>query len=462
MFRRVAIIGGGAAAATLLSELLERESPQPLQLDWFTGGDTPARGVAYGTTSERHLLNVRAASMSMFAGKPRGFLDFMQRHDPSIAGTDFLPRRSYGDYLESEMARTLQQGKANGHDVHILPLTVDALVPESDHVTVIHGEESRPADAAVLAVGALPPQPLAGVSAAALASTRYVVDPWDLLSHIERVGQVPDKVVLIGLGLTAVDVLLELSACWPRTRFVAISRHGLLPEAHQQVTSAPADDGAMLVEAMHDAPEIRRWLQLIREAIGAGDDWRTVIDSLRPHTPALWRELPQQQRGRFLRHANWAWQRARHRMPPQVQEAISSLEQSGRLQRRRGRLQSLDVVGDTLRLTLRRTGALDTLDADMVIQTVGLDTDIERTGHPLLRQLLVNRHIVADPHGLGVMAAADGRLQHAGGHWPHLFAIGSLMRGTLWESTAMPEIRQHAHRLADQLLGEPVISPPPG
>ena len=101
MFRRVAIIGGGAAAATLLSELLERESPQPLQLDWFTGGGTPARGVAYGTTSERHLLNVRAASMSMFAGKPRGFLDFVQHDDPAIAGTDFLPRRRYGDYLEA-------------------------------------------------------------------------------------------------------------------------------------------------------------------------------------------------------------------------------------------------------------------------------------------------------------------------------------------------------------------------
>lgn len=455
MFRRVAIIGGGAAAAALLGELLERQLPQPLHLDWYTGGQAPARGVAYNTRSERHLLNVRAASMSMFAGKPRGFLDFMQRHDPSIAGTDFLPRRCYGDYLESEMARTLQQGKANGHDVHILPLTVDALVPESDHVTVIYGEESRPADAAVLAVGALPPQPLAGVSAAALASTRYVVDPWDLLSDIEQVGQVPYKVVLIGLGLTAVDVLLELSTRWPRTRFIAVSRHGLLPEAHQQVASAPADDGAMLVEAMHDAPEIRRWLQLVREAIGAGDDWRTIIDGLRPHTPALWRELPRQQRARFLRHASWAWQRARHRMPPQVHEAISKLESDGRLQRRHGRLQSIDVGGDTLQLTLHHAGARDTLDADMVIQTVGLDTDIERTDHPLLRQLLVNRHITADPQGLGVLAAEDGRLQHDHGHWPHLFAIGSLMRGTSWESTAMPEIRQHAHRMADQLLGEP-------
>jgi uncharacterized NAD(P)/FAD-binding protein YdhS len=454
MFRRVAIIGGGAAATVLLGELLERQLPEPLHLDWYTGGRSPARGVAYGTRSDRHLLNVRAASMGMFAHQPGGFLDFMRHREPTVVGTDFLPRRCYGDYLEAQMARALQQGRINGHDVHIIPERVDAIVPERDRLTVMQGEASRQADAAVLAVGTLPPQPLAGVSQAALASTRYVVDPWEWLNDVERRHEAPGKVVLIGLGLTAVDVLLELSARWPRTRFVAVSRHGLLPEAHQHVASAPTDDGSALVEAMHDAPEIRRWLQLLREAIGAGNDWRIVIDSLRPHTPALWRELPQAQRERFLRHASWAWQRARHRMPPQVHEAISNLEGDGRLQRRRGRLRSVDVAGDALQLTLQRADVRDTLEADMVIQTTGLDTDIKRTGHPLLRQLLINRHIMADAQGLGVMAAADGRLQHSGGHWPYLFAIGSLLRGTLWESTAMPEIRQHAHRLANQLLGE--------
>ena len=458
MFRRVAIIGGGAASAVLLGELIERPSPEPLHVDWYTGGHAAARGVAYGTASDRHLLNVRAASMGMFAHKPGGFLDFMRRDDPGVAGTDFLPRRCYGDYLEAQLAHTLEQGRNHGHHVHVIPGRVDAIVPEQDRVTVMQGESSRQADAAVLAVGALPARPLAGVSAAALASARYLTDPWVLLNDVDRRQEIPGKVVLVGLGLTAVDVLLELSARWPETRFVAISRHGLLPEAHQRVTSAPADDGSVLVEAMRDAPEIRHWLQLVREAIIGSHDWRTVIDSLRPHTPALWQELSTPQRERFLRHASWAWQRARHRMAPQASEAVSALESDGRLLRRRGRLQSVDVAGDALRVTLRHADAHDILDADMVIQTTGLDTDIARTDHPLLRQLLVNRHVMADPQGLGVMAAEDGRLQHERGHWPHLFAIGSLMRGAWWESTAMPEISRHAHRLANQLRGELPVS----
>jgi uncharacterized NAD(P)/FAD-binding protein YdhS len=455
MFRRVAIIGGGAAAATLLGELLERRPPQPLHLDWYTGGaGTPARGVAYGTRSDRHLLNVRAASMSMFAGRPRGFLDFVQRDDPAVAGTDFLPRRRYGDYLEAEVARALQQGEAHGHDVNVIPFGIDAVVPESGGVTVIHGEESHQADAAVLALGALPPQPLNGVSDAALASGRYVVDPWPLLAGAAALDPPPRKVVVIGLGLTAVDVLLELAAQWPQTEFTAISRHGLLPEAHLHKAAAPPDDSAELIAAMRDAPEIHRWLHLLREACAQETDWRPVIDSLRPHTSGLWRELPLEQRARFLRHARWAWERVRHRMPPQILASIDALEQSGRLRRQSGRMQSAQLVDDALQLTVSHADKTRTLHADLVIQTVGLDTDVRRTRHRLVRQLLTNAHITADPLGLGAQADDAGRLLHGDASWPRLFAIGSLLRGTLWESTAMPEIRQQARNLADRLLGD--------
>jgi len=455
MFRRVAIIGGGAAAATLLSELLERKPSQPLHLDWYTGGGTLARGVAYGTASDRHLLNVRAASMSMFAGKPSGFLDFLQREEPAISGTDFLPRRRYGDYLEAEVARALAQGKANGHDVNVMPFAVEAVVPERDGVTVIHGDESRRFDAAVLALGSLPAQPLGGVSAQALESGRYVVDPWALMANAD-ITPAPRKVVLIGLGLTAVDVLLELSARWPQADFTAISRHGLLPEAHLNAAAAPTGDSSELIESMRESPDVRHWMHLLREALAHERDWRAVLDSLRPHTPGLWRELDREQRARFMRHARWAWERARHRMPPQVGKSIAALEGEGRLHRLRGRMKSVALVGDNLQLQLASApdGTLRTLDADLIVQTTGMNNDIRRTGHPLVSQLLTNGHIASDPLGLGMQAAPDGRLARGKDYWANLFAIGSMLRGTLWESTAMPEIRQQARSLADQLLAK--------
>ena len=107
---------------------------------------------------------------------------------------------------------------------------------------MIHGEENSRVDAAVLAIGSLPPQPLGGVSDAALESGLYVTEPWGFLASAT-----PDtrarKVVLVGPGLTAVDVLLELSALWPNATFEAISRHGLLPEPHLEAASAPSMTG---------------------------------------------------------------------------------------------------------------------------------------------------------------------------------------------------------------------------
>lgn len=453
MYRRVAIIGGGAAAAALLSELLERQLPQPLHLDWYTGGVNAPRGVAYGTRSDRHLLNVRAASMSMFAARPHGFLDFAQRGDGSIAGTDFLPRRLYGDYLEAEVERALERARAAGHDVRVMPFAVDAIVPENDGVNVIHGEESARVDAAVLAIGSLPPLPLHGVTDAALESGQYVTEPWHFLAEAQPDPR-PRKVVLIGLGLTAVDVLLELSALWPNATFEAISRHGLLPEPHLQQASAPADDGAELIESMREAPYVRTWIRLLREAIAQSADWRTVIDGLRPHTPSLWAALPEAERARFLRHARWAWERVRHRMPPQVMAAMASLEDAGRLHRRRGRLQAVDVARDKLHLDIRQPHGkgMETMDADLVIQTVGLNTDVRRTQHPLMRQLVTNGHVTPDPLGLGVSGTKEGRINRGEQPWQHFYAIGTLLRGTLWETTAIPEIRQQARSLADRLM----------
>lgn len=453
MFRRVAIIGGGAAAATVISELLDRPSAQSLHLDWYIGAGATARGVAYSTTSERHLLNVRAASMSMFTGKPRGFLEFAQRGDSSIAGTDFLPRRLYGDYLEAEVKRVLDQAAKAGHDVQVTPFEVDALVPENDGVTVIQGDESRHVDAAILAIGSLPAQPLIGIGDEVLANGSYIVDPWQFMANAKPDTTARD-IVIVGMGLTAADVLLELSVLWPNARFTAISRHGKLPEAHTLNPSAPLDDGGELFEAMRDAPDMRTWMHLVRETIEGTNDWRTVVDGLRPHLPNLWQGLPEAERSRFLRHVRWAWERIRHRLPPKAAETLKMLEKEGRLQRRQGRLQEVQWDDQQLRLnvTPRGPGPATTITADLVIQTIGLNTDVRRTQHALIRQLSTNGHVIADPLGLGCEAEPDGRLRHGNGAWPNFFAIGSMLRGTLWETTAIPEIRQQARSLAERIL----------
>jgi uncharacterized NAD(P)/FAD-binding protein YdhS len=190
----------------------------------------------------------------------------------------------------------------------------------------------------------------------------------------------------------------------------------------------------------------------LREAIATTDDWRVVIDSLRPHTPALWASLPAPERARFLRHARWAWERARHRMAPQVEQQVLALEREGRLRRLTGRVVGAGSRQGRICLDIRHAGTSTPLLADLAVQTAGLDTDVRGTTHPLMRQLVTNGHVTPDPFGLGCDATLDGRLCHDGRPWPRLFGIGSLLRGARWESTAMPEIRLQARQLAGQLL----------
>ncbi len=90
-----------------------------------------------------------------------------------------------------------------------------------------------------------------------------------------------------------------------------------------------------------------------------------------------------------------------------------------------------------------------------MIRATGLDIDIERTTHPLMIQLREAGLVRADPLGLGVEATADFEAIDAGGCAVRgLYCLGPLLRGRLWEITAVPELRDAAAALAQRLLSE--------
>jgi uncharacterized NAD(P)/FAD-binding protein YdhS len=61
--------------------------------------------------------------------------------------------------------------------------------------------------------------------------------------------------------------------------------------------------------------------------------------------------------------------------------------------------------------------------------------------------------ITKDPLSLGFNATGDGRIiDKSGKVIDNLLTIGSGLRGILWESTAIPEIRVQAHEMANKLL----------
>jgi uncharacterized NAD(P)/FAD-binding protein YdhS len=456
MGTKVAIIGGGAAAAFVITELLEHGVGMPAELHWYSGRRGGSRGVAYGTPVDEHLLNVRATAMGLNSAEPTEFLDFARQQLPHARGGDFLPRRLYGDYLEARVSRAFEGASFRGIRASRLRTEIEHIAPAADGGYVLTDASGYPshADIVVVATGALPNRPLAQASAELIDAGRYVTDPWQWLSANTLPFEKLRKVLIVGSGLSAVDLALSVTERWPQVRVTLLSRRGRLPAAHVRDAQLPAEGLAELVDELRERPELRSWTRLVRERCADADDWRCVIDSLRHATPQLWQSLSAADQRRFLRHLRGIWEIGRHRMPPQIARRMLELQADRRIETRAGRIQSFRA-GRSNRAILAWTAAprhdhVEVATYDLVLQAVGMDTDARNTPHSLVRSLLQQGLARSHPLGLGLDVDATGRLAPD----QRLWTLGALCRGRDWESTAIPEIRQQARRIAVQLFRE--------
>ncbi|WP_199099778.1 FAD/NAD(P)-binding protein [Dyella sp. ASV21] len=447
----IAVIGGGAAGAAAFGELLSRYDAGTVH--WIVGPQELGRGVAYATRDDRHLLNVRAAGMGVFHEHAEDFIQHAARQLGQVKGTDFLPRRIFGDFIQAQVGARIDAARRLGRSFRIYPESAQHIVvrDEGGYAVRIGGERWLEVTQVVLAVGSLAQRPLRTVSSQALDSGAYALDPW----RLERHTSAPRRVLVIGTGLTAVDTLLSVAERWPHAELVAVSRHGLWPFTHSPLPLSSYAGQEALNRDLLACDSVAAMVRRVRQAFDDAEehDWRSIIDGMRPVNALLWQRLGDARRRQFLRHVRWVWESSRHRMAPASGQAIHQLLEEGRLQVRAARVLAVDGAGP-LQVTLREraTQLVSTLGADLVIQATGLDTAIAYGEHELLARLLNDSLAVADPLQLGVLARADGQLLGAHGEPQRgLFAIGSLLRGNLWECTAMPEIRAAAHQLAVRL-----------
>jgi uncharacterized NAD(P)/FAD-binding protein YdhS len=259
--------------------------------------------------------------------------------------------------------------------------------------------------------------------------------------------------LLLGTGLTAIDVLLMLQDRGFEGPVHALSRRGLLPRAH-----APASPWADLRLEPADRRSLaaltRAIRREVRRAASVGVDWRCVMDALRPQLRVVWRELPQAERARFVRHARPWWDVHRHRMAPPVAEAVAAALASGAFEVAAGRIEAVEPVGapgQGLRVRWRpRGGGVEReLVAQRVVDCRGPEADYARLADPLIRQLLADGLARPDPHRLGLETTTWGHLVGCDdGSLPTMLAVGPVTRGTFWETTSVPDIRGQAEQIA--------------
>jgi uncharacterized NAD(P)/FAD-binding protein YdhS len=236
-----------------------------------------------------------------------------------------------------------------------------------------------------------------------------------------------------------------------------------LPQAHA-IAHQAADDLTSLVARWTDPCHPLKMRELVRtlrehlEVAGVnGIDWRQVIDGLRPHTARIWERLSLSERARFLRHVRPFWEIHRHRMAPVVLERLAELRARKILTLTAGTLVSAaaDTDGIDITLSCRGSALTRTLQVAWVINCTGPGIHHRRSTHPILRPLFDSGILCDDTLGLGLRTDADGRAIKADGEvHSNLLIAGTLRKSTLWESTAVPELRQQSAVVARMALHE--------
>jgi uncharacterized NAD(P)/FAD-binding protein YdhS len=108
-----------------------------------------------------------------------------------------------------------------------------------------------------------------------------------------------------------------------------------------------------------------------------------------------------------------------------------------------------DTGGLVVELQPRGGTATSRLRVDHIVNCAGPRAQLIDDPPRLVRTLLDAGLARLDPHGLGLDTDADGALVgRSGASSQRLFAIGALRRGTLLESTAVPELRAQAQGVA--------------
>ncbi|MEO5858951.1 MAG: FAD/NAD(P)-binding protein [Pyrinomonadaceae bacterium] len=451
--KRITIIGGGASGTLLALNLLKYKGDRRLEINLVEKRPHIGRGVAFSTQEDSHLLNVTAGKMGAYADDVEHFHRWLIENEMDYAATAFVPRRVFGEYLREQIEEA-NNAKAENVDLNIF----------DDEAINVHVEDGKAnvqlasgdhiySEKVVLAFGNfLPPHPTVA-DQSFVNSPKYFQDPWtpEVFNSIDT----GDSILIVGTGLSMVDVTMQLNKLRHQGLINAISTRGQLPAVHKFGFTYSS-----FYEEIKGATRVTDILRTVRAHVKKSEadssDWRAVIDSLRPTTQQIWLDLPLPEKKYFMQHLSRYWNVARHRMPPEAALIIDELRGTGQLQILKGRLQRItweDGIGFDVRYA---TIGLDQyVHADVIINCIGSESRFDQLDSRLVKNLIESGSIRCDDLRFGLDATRDGHLKGSDGKQSDmLYTLGTALKGVLWESTAIPEIRVQARNLAEMLIAQ--------
>lgn len=447
--KKITIIGGGASGTLVAANLL-REARGELEINLVERRPRIGRGVAFGTTRESHLLNVPAGRMGAFPNEIDHFHKWLGDNKHGYDSHDFVPRMLFGEYLR----HVLTHAAENRHQAVTMNViddeAVDMSVNDDSAEVILRSGEILRSDHVVLAFGNFKPPHPSVKDDSFTSSKQYFQDPWS--SELYDSLKPDDSIFIVGTGLSMIDVALHLHRNGHRGKIFAISTRGQLPAVHELGHSYESfyDE----IKGMSRITDIMRVVRRhVKKADANGSNWRAVIDSLRPATQQIWLDLPLAEKKYFKQHLSRYWNVARHRMPSEAAAVLDEMRAADKLEILRGRLKEIDFADGRFEISFSTPEVSRSVQANVLVNCIGSESSFARIDSEFVRNLIARKHIRDDELSLGIDATPDGRvIGKTGRPSDVVLTLGTALKGILWESTAIPEIRTQARDLALRLL----------
>jgi uncharacterized NAD(P)/FAD-binding protein YdhS len=478
----ISIVGGGATGITILRHLAERICSKRygnlvtgIQLFDKSGFDG---GVAYRTRSDHHLLNMKAAKMSIGVGDADDFLRWTKRVGLECDGNDHLPRKLYRDYLDDVREAAIERCRGAGVPVDAEHAEVVCMRFAADHDILLRTDRdvTYRSSVMILCTGHNAPEDHYRLSG----SKNYARDPYARFAFPdhERI-----EVGILGSGLTAVDSATELASTHRQVRITCFSRSGLFPtvqpitipetndgfryalhryvQGHEQIEAdAFASKLAELLRAVTglscdlscrdiDSDALADLERNIAEAQTCEPNVHSYLASVANVVCDAWNKMNPAEKTRFMNVYNSGWLRNRSAMPLANAIKVRDLIRSGRLTTA-ARLRNVVDIGDRFRATL---GCGGQRDVNYVIDATGPSYQLNDS--PLYLEMQWRGIVNLDALGGVACSYADSRvLDRRGKPYRNIYAVGSPTKGTHFFAGAVDINMHRTDAVIDSIFGD--------
>lgn len=467
---RIVVVGGGVSAASFVIQLI-RTSSACVHITIIEPREHVGRGLAYSATDPDHRLN---APLDVHWIDPQRPLELRQwceaanvlQRDADCRtanGQVFLRRSDMGEYLSAKVQAHASDARTGSSIRHVRDTAISVRVRDELYrvTTEHHGEIAG--EVLVIATGNPMPSLRPPFRAEHGLEPRIIANPLEP-NCLHRIPSTA-RALVVGSGLTALDIVSTLVRRGHRGGILVISRRGLKPRPQSPETlQAPPALPVLSTDVpgfIKSAPtRARAWTAALRKEIlgmtAQGQNWYQAFDPVRNVVWKLWPTLPTSEKLRFLRRLRVFYDVHRFRTPPMNEAMVADAEREGRVCYQKAILRTVEAHADVLKVELS-SGMADSgkwHEFDFVVNCTGLDSGSAWRSNPMLHNLLESGMVRLHPTGIGFDVTEHCEAVDAGGvPTPTLRVIGPPTAGAFGDPVAIPFIANQVQRMLPHLLG---------